>query len=218
MSDEQPQQHEQVQVAQSKKTELPKDAWGAPLDSIPSARQDELRALADRQREWATQDKPDLEQSVFKGVSLSGAEVFFLAAYTLAGPEGTRDGIEQIAAQLRKPAVVWVRISSNPVAFSTLFELRLEGADIRAAESSANLHNARLDGADFNSATLTGADLVGATLTGAMLPGARLNGASLAAVDLSGADLRLATLSGSDLRSTTLDGKTLLAGTVFAAS
>lgn len=102
MSDEQ-RQHEQVQVTQSEQPNKPRPAWGDPLDSIPSVRQDELRALAGRQREWAAQDTPDLKQSVFNDVRLTGAEIFFLAAYALAGPESTGDDIEQAAAGLRDP-------------------------------------------------------------------------------------------------------------------
>src|SRR5260370_41532078 len=64
MSDEQRQDEQQGRVAPP---EQPRNAWGDPLDSIPSARQDELRALADRQREWAAQDRPHFEHSVFNG-------------------------------------------------------------------------------------------------------------------------------------------------------
>src|SRR5258708_33593755 len=68
MSDEQRQDEQQVRVAPP---EQPRNAWGDPLDSIPSARQDELRALADRQREWAAQDRPGLEQSGFNRAALN---------------------------------------------------------------------------------------------------------------------------------------------------
>jgi hypothetical protein len=40
--------------------------WGDPLDTIPPERQQQLRELADQQREWAAQEKPDPEQSTFK--------------------------------------------------------------------------------------------------------------------------------------------------------
>lgn len=75
MSDDQ-RHHEPVQLeVQEQKPEPvePKDdSWGAPLDSIPPERQNVLRALADRQRAWATQLNPDPRQSAFAGVRLTG--------------------------------------------------------------------------------------------------------------------------------------------------
>jgi Pentapeptide repeats (8 copies) len=159
VSDEQ-QQHEQVQVAQP--VQPKNDAWGAPISSISPERQAELRALADRQREWAAQDTPDREQSAFYLVPLTGAEVFYLAAYTLAGPGSTREDIEQQAARLR------IQDSTERLHVDLdLSALHLEGANLSGATlSGANLGGATLSGANLSRATLTDADLSRATFDG----------------------------------------------------
>src|SRR5258707_727660 len=187
MSDEQQQPDQQVQVAPP---EQPKHAWGAPLDSIPSVRQDKLRALADRQRKWAAQVAPDLKQSVFNDVHLTGVEVFFLAAYALAVQEGTHDDVEQAAEKLRGPDRFIL----------ALYMLHLEGANL----SGATLNGAYLSGAYLSGATLSGASLIRATLSGATLSGATLTGASLYRATLTGASLYRATLTGAFLIRATL--------------
>jgi hypothetical protein len=174
MSDEQHEPHEQVQVAAP---EQPKDdAWGVPLDSIPPACQDELRALADQQREWAAQDTPDLKQSAFSGVRLTGAEVFFLAAYVRAGPESTHNDITLAAERLRDPAS-WGADFDPPL----LTKLHLEGFELSDAGnlSGASLTFANLTGADLSGADLSGANLDSAMLTAANLAGATLDGKTL---------------------------------------
>jgi hypothetical protein len=53
--------------------------WGKPISKERAA---ELRELADRQRAWvgsAPDDKRNIDQSVVKGIRLTGADVFRLA-------------------------------------------------------------------------------------------------------------------------------------------
>lgn len=52
--------------------ETPADAWGQP---ISPERQMELKALAERQREWAATPEAQRGESAFRGVRLSGADV-----------------------------------------------------------------------------------------------------------------------------------------------
>src|SRR5262249_29043387 len=47
------------------------------------------------------EEKRDLEQSVLKGVELTGAEVFFLAAYARAGPGADEAAVEQQTTRRR---------------------------------------------------------------------------------------------------------------------
>jgi hypothetical protein len=59
--------------------------WGDPVDA---ARQAALRALAIQQQVWAAQPVSERGTSPMAGVPLSAADVFWLVAYALAGPDG----------------------------------------------------------------------------------------------------------------------------------
>jgi hypothetical protein len=61
------------------------ERWG---DPIAAERQDELKALADQQLSWAQGGDPDRKPSLMAGARLSGADLFWLAAYVLTKPEG----------------------------------------------------------------------------------------------------------------------------------
>jgi len=176
------------------------DAWGQPLTA---QREQELHDLLNA---WNAPNANHGERrGPFDGVWLTGADVFFLAAYTLAGLESSREGIEQAAARLRDP-------DPDMQNRLDLFMLHLEGANLRDATlRGANLRRARLSGT-----VLTGADLIGATLSGANLFGAILHDAALRGADLSDANLSFATLSRATLTRATLDGKTRLDGTILA--
>lgn len=50
--------------------------WG---DTINPEWQDELKKLADKQKEWVAQPEATRGHGVFRGVKLSGADVFWLA-------------------------------------------------------------------------------------------------------------------------------------------
>ncbi len=56
------------------------DAWG---DAITEERQAELKVLADKQREWAGMPEQERGVSHFSFVSLTGADMFWLAAPAL---------------------------------------------------------------------------------------------------------------------------------------
>lgn len=202
--------------------------WGA----TPGAgRRRELLGHALRWRpEDANADRP----GPFAGVRLSGADVFFLAAWTLA-PEhpASAEPILRAAADGRLG-------ERDPRLVVSLGGLHLEGADLGGADlegallngvqlQRANLRGAKLRGANLPLACLEGADLRGATLDDANLTdaylkgaqlttvqaertlfrGARLEGASLAGADLAGADLRDAHLQGANLLRASLAGADL---------
>jgi uncharacterized protein YjbI with pentapeptide repeats len=213
--------------------------WG---DPISEERQAELRALADRQREWAAQPEATRGDSHFTGVALTGADVFWLAAHALAGPEGDLAALQQELRRFpvyhKKPGMdVYYQEGMD------LAALYLEGADLRAAQLEAavlgrahlagvNLVDAHLEGANFIEAHLEGAHLAGAYLEGADLFGAylvravlskahlacahlhdtHLEGANLVAAHLEGADLRAAHLEGAYLRGAHLEGRSYTPG------
>jgi uncharacterized protein YjbI with pentapeptide repeats len=115
------------------------DRWG---DPISEERQAELKDLADRQRAWVSSGPDyagDLDGSVFNGIPLSGADVFWLAAYALAGSEGDGD-LVAAAARLRK----------GPGVISGFTVPHLERADLRRVD----FREAHLEGAFLNSAHL----------------------------------------------------------------
>jgi uncharacterized protein YjbI with pentapeptide repeats len=159
MGDEQSRPEQSVALAQAEPSAG--ERWG---DPIPPERAAELRELADRQRRWvasAPDGQRDLDESVFRHVRLTGAEVFWLAAYALAGPEGD---LEAVAVQLRDASV---RNSGATVRDSLpmLSSLHLQGAD---------LGEAQLQGVYFRAAQLQGAHLTGAQLQGVDLFRAQL--------------------------------------------
>jgi len=94
---------------------------------------------------------------------------------------------------------------------ANLHHARLDGADLHdldfigASLYQASLRSANLSGAHFYQADLTGATLVEATFTGARFRSSDLSGASLR-----GVDLRMVDLSGAILRSTDFYGASLM--------
>jgi uncharacterized protein YjbI with pentapeptide repeats len=177
------------------------DAWGDPISAERAA---ELRELAERQSAWvdsAPDGERDLEQSATKDIRLSGADVFWLATYVLAGAEGD---LNESAAQLRSE-------SDNRYTLD-LSLLHLEGAILRGAQlPGAGLYGAQLQrfeaqlqGADLSGSQLQGANLTRAQLQRATLREARLQGAHLFDAQLQGADLFEAQLQGADLRGSQL--------------
>jgi hypothetical protein len=179
--------------------------WGDLLESIPPARQDELRALYEQQVEWAKQGQPDPVHSPFSEATrgddphpLNGAEVFFLVADALARQESItpREAAARLRAIKRDYPDTWVELH---------FRLHLEGAE---------LHHANLAGAELHHANLAGANLWRARLEGANLIAAHLEGAYLGAVHLEGADITRAHLEGANLRGVTFSTATDLEGAV----
>jgi uncharacterized protein YjbI with pentapeptide repeats len=168
--------------------------WG---DPISEERQAELKALSVRQREWAGKPVAERGDSAFKGVALTGADIYWLA-------ERARD------------ADGWVRTLNLEGAI--LFpETHLEGAVLLAAHlertifigvhlEGASLGDAHLEGAVLGAAHLERTFLFEAHLEGAILREARLEGADLRRSHLEGADLRRSHLEGADLAEAYLGG------------
>lgn len=184
--------------------------WG---DPIGVERQAELMDLADHQRAWA--DAPDHrgQESAFKGVRLTGADVFWLAAYAMAGPRG------DVAAAQERLRSTHIDISSRLLTgFAST--LHLEGADLYEAHlEGAGLGEAHLEGAWLIGtylnwawlirAHLQGADLGSAHLERTLLNGAHLDGANLAQAHLKGAGLIGAHLERADLSRVHVEGAVL---------
>lgn len=147
-------------------------AWG---DPISPERLAELKELFERQKEWAAQPIRDINQSAFKGVKLTGTDIFWLTAIAIAGPEGNLE-----AAKTRLD-----------IAVSTLTFTQIESIEVLHLDG-ASLHKAQLAGAYLRGAHLVGADLRGANLSKANLFGVRLEGADLFQALIEGAYLRLA--------------------------
>jgi hypothetical protein len=92
-------------------------------DPVNRERQAELRALADQQRVWAAQPLAERGPSPLAGVRLSAADVYWLAAYSLAGPDGN---IAKAEAILRDA------LHDDTLAYSlNLSPLIIEGAIVR---------------------------------------------------------------------------------------
>jgi hypothetical protein len=120
------------------------------------------------------------------GIPLTGADVFWLAARSLAGTGEAQAVAEQMDRLRALPRMV-----KEPTIF--LSGLNLSGAFLFGADlSKADLSEANLSKADLSETDLSGADLSGADLSGADLSGADLSGAHLSRVtfntdtDLSG--------------------------------
>jgi uncharacterized protein YjbI with pentapeptide repeats len=155
--------------------------WG---DPISEERQAELKALADKQREWAAKSEAERGESPLnRWPLLTGADVFWLAE---ASGREWRNG---------------------PVP-----DLHLEGAFFNKVHlEGANLDGAHLEGATLGEAHLEGIHLVGAHLKGvrlveAHLEGGRLDGAHMEGAFFSAAHLERANLGGARMEGVYLAG------------
>jgi uncharacterized protein YjbI with pentapeptide repeats len=206
-------------------------AWGEYIDDR-RARELLARIAAWRStHERAESPNPD-HFGPFKGVKLTGADVFFLVAQILA-PEYPAS-----AARLLLAAREGLLAERDPRLTLHLSGLRLEGADLAGAVLAGALLNgiqlqhavlqgadlsgascalAHLDGADLRGATLDNADLHGAVLTGATLTAAHAEGAVFCGARLERARLAGAYLAGADLRETHLAGANMLQATLAGA-
>ena len=173
--------------------------WG---DPISVERQTELKVLADKQRERATQAASHAGSN-FDGVALTGADVFWLATYALAGPDALADAFT--AAQLRlstptlsDPARVWPGVPQLNLEGASAIGAHLEGAALAEAHlEGSNLWLAHLEGASLRSTHLEGASLYNAHLEAAYLVGAHLEGTNLSGAYMDNSTvLRDATLIG----------------------
>jgi uncharacterized protein YjbI with pentapeptide repeats len=130
------------------------------------------------------------------GVQLSGADVFYLPAWALAGPAGDRAAWEEAVAQLRNAPGDDPFLLFGP----NLPALHLEGADLYGAHlAGAFLSEAHLEGADLRFAHLEDAQLGSAHLERARLLQVHLEDAYLGRAHLEGADLDRAHLERASL-------------------
>lgn len=168
-------------------------AWG---DDISPERLVELKEMFERQKIWVAQLDRNVNQSVFKDVKLTGADVFWLAALALNDPDGN---LGETAAALKRPF-------NSP----DLSELHLERANLTEAKlQHAKLHRVQLQRAMMHWAQLQGAYLRGAQLQGAILGGAQVQHAVLEEANLQGAILHGANLQQAFLSGAQLDGADL---------
>ncbi|HEX8995193.1 MAG TPA: pentapeptide repeat-containing protein [Ktedonobacterales bacterium] len=199
------------------------NAWG---DSISEARQAELRELFERQKAWVAQPDATRGDSVFKGVQLTGADVYWLAEAsgrdefgglpnlhleqaTLSSAQLEKADLRR--AQLKGAYLVWAHLDGADLRRvqlegANLYEAQLEGANLFGAQlEEANLGAAQLKRAYLGVAHLEEAILVESHLEEAILEEAQLKRADLRRVQLEGANLFGAHLEGADLTSATFD-------------
>lgn len=212
------------------------DAWG---DDIAPERQVEL---AQRLHTWGEEadhgerkgpfDRTGLSDEERERYTLNGADVFWLAARTLAETDEAQAIAEQMNRLQRAPERDYVlarndlavRIGLHPagldLAGANLLGAKLAGADLGETNfAGADLREANLSGADLGEAVLSGANLTRARLTRAnlgeanlseaSLVGANLSRASLGRADLTRANLFAADLARADLSETDLTGANL---------
>lgn len=183
--------------------------WGNP---ISDERQADLKELADQQRAWAEQPEAERGDSHFKGVKLTGADVFWLAAYALAWPAGdVAESIEELRSGygVKVPAlhVDAAYLYDAHLQGAILTEAHLEEADLSLAHlEEASLHLAHLEKAELSFAHLAGAELSSAHLERAHLWSAYLEQANLGLAHLEGANLIEAHLEGADFYGAYLEG------------
>lgn len=192
------------------------DAWG---DVISDERKAELE---ERLQAWEQETDHGERKGPFdsRGPSkkeraalrLSGADVFWLAARTVAGTgEAWAIAVQMERlrrAQVDRPLYLLLRLDG----------LHLEGAMVR----DAHLEHAMLSGAHLEHAMLARANLEKAALFGthlerAVLQRASLKSATLRGAHLEGSSLRLAHLEGADLSRAYLDNAVDLSGAKLCA-
>jgi len=140
----------------------------------------------------------------WKSGPLTGADVFYLAARSLAGGSAEPEAPEAAAVRLRTAS----EVERHDFDLSTL---HLEGADLsHALLKDAILREAHLEGAALTRAHLEGANLSLAHLEGANLSFASLEDASLGAAYLADADLHEANLERARLGGASLQGADLI--------
>jgi uncharacterized protein YjbI with pentapeptide repeats len=169
-----------------------------------------LAELSDYEQAWRLD--PAGRPGPFSGRTLTGADVFWLAARALGGAGGD---LEAAAHRLRRALTDPLLRVSLDLAALDLRGAILSGADLRQAIlGGAHLEDAVLGVTQLQGAFLGGAHLVDtfldrADLQGAFLSGADLRRASLFAAQLGGASLKGAVLDDAILTRATLDGADL---------
>lgn len=148
----------------------------------------------------------------FAGKTLTGADVFWLAAHVLASATGDHRAAEQRLRDAQTDTLLRVSLDLSALNLqravlsganlhgAILGKAHLEGAICgMAILRDAFLGDARLDHAFLDRAHLEGAYLSGACLNGASLYAAHLEGASLKQTQFDSAILKFTTLDGADL-------------------
>ena len=202
------------EVAQEVATTANSSAWGATIDEKRKA---ELELML---RDWDAE--PSGRPGPFADVSLTGADVFWLAARALVRADRS---IDEAETMLR--SAIYARAKTLSIAVPTLHlekanlgNAHLERASLsKASLAGAHLYQAHLRSADLREAHLEGAilrwaDLENALLEKAQLDGALLDGAKLQHANMpeiqavgayfSSADLRDAHLEQANLRAASL--------------
>jgi uncharacterized protein YjbI with pentapeptide repeats len=203
------------------------DAWG---DDVSDGRKAELEA---RLQAWEREADHDDRTGPFDGEMLTGADVLWLAARTLAGSADKQEladwaerlrphpeGVEATLYLLRALNLQGAKVDNAHLQRANLLGAHLEKASFRGAHlEGANLWEAHLEGTNFTSAHLEGAEfwkahleaasLVTAHLEEANLWEAHLEQANLFGAHLERANLREAHLDGADLRGAQLSGANL---------
>ncbi|HEX9414863.1 MAG TPA: pentapeptide repeat-containing protein, partial [Ktedonobacterales bacterium] len=118
-------------------------------DAISEERQAKLQELADRQLEWVAQPKATRGESPFKGVELTGADVFWLAKQ-VRGENGWVPKLHLEGANLTEAHLERANLSEAHLEGTRLARAHLEGTD---------LHNAHLELSDLREAHLEGASV-----------------------------------------------------------
>jgi Pentapeptide repeats (8 copies) len=137
--------------------------WG---DPISEERQQELDALLQQWEQLSAAEQTE-RKGPFAGVRLTGADVFYLAARVLSGPDGDRAAVEgqlrvaQDDASLRRT----LDLSAVHLEDATLNEAHLAGTNLDAAHlAGAGLNEAHLEDAVLRTAHLEDAVLSAAHL------------------------------------------------------
>ncbi len=175
---------------------------------------------------------PDVERKRLR--QLTGADVFWIAARTLASTSDRRRiaaraqqlhlGLEMddeeyedyLDYEVEEP--LGTSLASLNLSRANLHDANLAGAWLHEANlSGAYLYEANLSGARLRDANLSNAALRGANLSEAVLEAANLAGASLDDADVTGADLTGVNLAGVFLKGANLSGAHLLAAKLTGA-
>lgn len=179
-------------------------AWGEAIEP------QRISKLIEFEQRWRRD--PAGRLGPFAGETLTGADVFCLAAHTLAGPAGDLLAAEERLRAASKDALLRVSLDFSGLNLrgAVMSGTDLQGAILGGAQlEDAVLGVAGLRGAFLGGAKLAGAFLDRADLRGAFLNDAHLEHASFHATQLEGAALKGASLADAILTSAVLDGADL---------
>jgi uncharacterized protein YjbI with pentapeptide repeats len=178
-------------------------AWGDDIREERKAELEQRLQAWEREADHGERKGPFVYAPGEFNLRLTGADVFWLAARTLAGTSEAFLVVGQMDMLQRAVDDSDLRVALD------LPALNLEKANLNDANlSGAVLLRVNLSGASLYNADLPGAHLSGANLSGAFLPGANLAGAKLQSANLSEATLAWANLAGANLWHVMFDSTT----------